>query len=179
MRTLISTGALLLGLGCAAPKAPPVTAPAAPKPVPVRIPAGCAADQSGTYVHAEDPAFRYDGRDDGGTLSLRVERQGEDGGTAGPADAVIVLERTPGGFQGVTRAQVTTPTGRRCPAEFPTEVVACEDGGLVLRAAPGAQVDEACRPPPRPTPGVALEQRLVRQPAPTPQTPASRPDAGG
>jgi hypothetical protein len=38
------------------------------------VPPGCLADLSGAWVHADDPTWRYDGVDDGGTLTLRVTR---------------------------------------------------------------------------------------------------------
>jgi hypothetical protein len=133
----------------------------------VRIPAGCEADQSGTWVHEEDASFRYGARDDGRTLVLTMERLREDGGPSEPSEASIQLERTPKGFMGVTRATVYA-NGRTCPAEFPTEVVACEDGRLRLETAPKAAVDEACQLPARPVPGPRLEQRLVRPAAVAP-----------
>jgi hypothetical protein len=38
------------------------------------VPDGCLELQGGAWVHAADPSFRYLGDDDGGTLSLAVER---------------------------------------------------------------------------------------------------------
>lgn len=180
MRALVPVGLLIFGLGACTPKVtpPPFLPPPPPRPA-IRIPAGCAADQSGTYTHAEDRTFRYLARDDGGTLDMVVDRLGRDGGTTEPAEARLRLDRTPRGFVGVTRAKVFTPDGRSCPAaEFPTEVVACEDAGLVLRTAAKVDLDEACRPPPHPTPSVMVEQRLLRQPATPGPDAGVAPDAG-
>jgi hypothetical protein len=166
MRNLFSAAALAVLLGCAPKAAPtPPTQPLPPPPPPARIPQGCAAELSGTWVHQDDPSFRYLGRDDGKTLLLVVERLRADGGTSGGPEGRIHLERTPQGFVGVTRAEVYA-NGRTCLAEFPTEVVACEEGALRLETAPKAAVDEACQLSARPVPGPRLEQRLVRQATP-------------
>lgn len=64
---------LVGSLSCVTAVAPP--APPAPPPAPViAVPDGCLALQGGAWVHATDPSFRYLGDDDGGTLSLAVER---------------------------------------------------------------------------------------------------------
>jgi hypothetical protein len=177
MRNLVSAAALAALLGCA-PKAVPAAPAVPPPPPPVRIPAGCAADQSGTWLHQDDPSFRYLGRDDGGTLVLTMERLRSDGGPSEPSEARIQLERSPQGFVGVTRAPVYA-NGRTCVAEFPTEVVGCEDGRLRLETVAKAAMDEACQLPARPVPGPRLEQRLVRPAAAqSPSADAGAPDAG-
>lgn len=125
-----------------------------PPSPPVKVPPGCEANLSGTYVHAERPDWRYVGTDDGGTLVLAVERALEaeaDAGTSLPAfdggarageDVAVILERTPDGFVGAARATVYTPS-RPCEVSFPTELVACTDGGLTLSSAEALMVDEA------------------------------------
>ncbi len=70
---------VLLGLGCVTPVAPPPPEP--PPPPPIVVPDGCLALQDGAWVHASDPSFRYAALDDGGTLTLAIERlQGPDAG---------------------------------------------------------------------------------------------------
>lgn len=65
--------ALVGSLSCVTAVAPP--APPAPPPAPpIAVPEGCLELQGGAWVHAADPSFRYLGDDDGGTLSLAVER---------------------------------------------------------------------------------------------------------
>src|SRR5688572_4475474 len=97
---------LAAGATCAAllacPTRPPARTESPPPPPPVRVPSGCESSQAGTYHHAEAPDFRYLAEDDGGTLSLAVERAQADGGTASAPDAgpaSIVLRRTPEGFR--------------------------------------------------------------------------------
>jgi hypothetical protein len=132
------------------------------------IPPGCSVTLSGSYVHALDPSFRYRGQDDGTTLVLEVNRTFPDGGTFGPkAVPSIRLARTPKGFLGRTRAVGILQSGEVCPVvEFLTEVVSCDDAGIVLRSAASTRVDEACRPPELATPAPLLEQRLNRTPSP-------------
>jgi len=91
-----------------------------------------------------------------------------------------------------------------CSVDFPTEVVGCEDGGLVLKSATSRNVDESCRaspaaltscedggPPSKSATSTAVdeacraspagsrlpmaEHRLIRAAAPVPANP---PDAG-
>jgi hypothetical protein len=137
---------------------------------PVQVPPGCLGDQTGEYLHAQNPAYRYRGRDDGGTLVLVLEEgPPADGGTR-PALAAaprVVLERTPHGFVGRTEARAFTGTGQSCAVTFPTEMVACARDALTLRAAMSAQVNELCQAPaPAPNAPAAamLEQRLLRAP---------------
>lgn len=173
----------ILALVACAPRSP---APA-PRP-PIRIPAGCAADQSGHYVHADNPTFLYHARDDGGTLVLRIERAPragtEDGGEPsgpGPAGDVrqqasgaassaaappdVVLERTPQGFVGQAHGPAFLPSGQVCRVAFPTEVVACTDGGLLLRTTATMEVDEGCQPAPRGGSTAMKEHQLWRRQA--------------
>ncbi|RKH28237.1 hypothetical protein, partial [Corallococcus sicarius] len=124
----------------------------------------CERNQSGDYHHAQNPAFRYLGQDDGSTLSLAVVRAWADGGveSADAGSVGIVLRRTPDGFVGETRATGFTGSGTPCPVAFPTEAVACTDAGLTLRAASSTAIDEGCRAaPPGPAP-VRQEQVLLR-----------------
>jgi hypothetical protein len=136
-----------------------------PPPPPVQVPAGCLRNQSGEYVHAGNPAYRYLGRDDGGTLVLVLEEgPPADGGArpALPASPRVVLDRTSHGFVGHTEARTFSASGQVCAASFPTEVVACPPDGLTLRAA-FITLDDQCQvtPPPPGTP--PLEHRLLRK----------------
>ncbi|HSP77652.1 MAG TPA: hypothetical protein VLQ93_03940 [Myxococcaceae bacterium] len=145
----------------------PTRTPSPPDPTtaasPVRVPPGCEANLAGEYHHAENPAFRYLGEDDGDTLSLAVARAREGEETPRDAGTVrIILERTPEGFVGQTRATTFTPSGEPCPVHFPTEVVACDDAGLTLRSVAATALDEDCRPAPQEGRQVWREQRLVR-----------------
>jgi len=100
---------------------------------------------------------------------------------------------------------VFVTSGRICSVDFPTELVGCEDGGLVLKSAMSRNVDESCRASPaaltgcedggpasksatstavdescRPSQAVSrlpmAEHRLIRATAPVPVNPV---DAGG
>jgi hypothetical protein len=108
-------------------------------------------------------------------LALDVNRVFPDGGTAGQkAMPSILLERTPKGFVGRARGVGILQSGEVCPVvEFLTEVVSCDDAGIVLRSAASARVDEACRPPELAGPAPLLEQRLNRI-----RPPQATPDAG-
>jgi hypothetical protein len=99
-------GLCVLSLTACPAKAPPRVQTAPASPPAVRVPPGCEKNQSGDYFHAQNPAFRYLGQDDGGTLTLAVVRAWADGGVESPdAGSVgIVLHRTPDGFVGETRA---------------------------------------------------------------------------
>ncbi len=130
-------------------------------------------------MHEADESFRYRGRDDGGTLTLTVERPPvSDGGTA---DVDIVLVRSGEGFVGEVRGRAVTPSGRICPVAFPTELKACADGGIVLRSAERAAVDEWCRPVDAGEAPPMREHRLIRAVAPDGGLAQSElgPDAGG
>lgn len=146
---------------------------AAPPPLPeqtfrplVQVPPGCLNDQSGEYVHAGNPAYRYRGSDDGGTLVLVVEERAArpDAGESRPRAPRVVLERTPGGFLGHTEAVAFTASGQSCAVRFPTAVVACQQDGLTLRAAATTAIDEQCQAPVPPTRPPEVEHRLVRKP---------------
>ena len=198
---------LCVWLGCIRKPPAAPSPPGAPPPPPIRVPPGCLDDLSGSYVHALNPSYNYLGTDDGGTLFLAVERAHGDAG-AGRQDSnpiSISLSRTPRGFLGETRANVFVTSGRICAVDFPTELVGCDDGGLVLKSAMSRNVDESCRASPAAltgcedggpssksaTSGAAdescrssqagsrlpmAEHRLVRAAAPAP--PASPVDAG-
>ncbi|MFP2901737.1 hypothetical protein [Corallococcus sp. 4LFB] len=158
-------GLCVLSLAACPGKAPPrVDTATASRPPPIHVPPGCEKDQSGDYHHAQNPAFRYLGRDDGHTLSLAVVRAWADGGVESPdAGSVgIVLTRTPEGFVGETRATGFSASGTPCPVAFPTEAVACTDAGLTLRAASSTSIDEGCRPATSGPAPVRQEQVLLR-----------------
>jgi hypothetical protein len=99
---------------------------------------------------------------------------------------------------------VFVTSGRICSVDFPTELVGCEDGGIVLKSAMSRNVDESCRASPaaltgcedggpasKSAPSTAVdescrsapagsrlpmaEHRLIRAAAPAPVNPA---DAG-
>ena len=168
-------------LGCI--RKPPA-APASPQPPPeplIQVPPGCLADLSGTYVHGQNPSYRYLASDDGGTLFIAVERSRSDAGVAQmDANPVSVsLSRTAKGFVGETQAVLFVATGRACPVDFPTEIIACEDAGLILKSAISSAVDESCQPSQAPAHTVMAEHRLARAPASLPSQPApSSTDAG-
>lgn len=138
-------------------RASPPLPPPEPPPPSIRIPAGCARDLGGAWVHKEHPDYRYQGTDDGGTLVLLFARDVSDGGIAR-----VVLERGPKGFVGSTHALSVNGTGQLCPVEFPTEVMSCPQEGLVLLAATDALVDDACRPVPMAEKPQRVPQPLVR-----------------
>jgi hypothetical protein len=142
----------------------PARNPALPEPPqPIRVPPGCEKNQAGEYHHAENPAFRYLGEDDGGTLTLAVVRARE--GEPGRADGgtvTILLQRTPEGFVGETRATTFTTAGTACPVRFPTQATACDDTGLTLRSVVAAAIDEECRPATNGAQPTWKAQRLLR-----------------
>ncbi len=172
---MIAAGGLAATLMACPARTP--TPPEAPRPV--RVPRGCETNQAGEYHHAENPAFRYQGEDDGGTLTLAVvrAREGEqtqaDGGTVS-----IVLQRTPDGFVGETRATTFTPAGTACPVRFPTQVAACDDQGLTLRSTATTAIDENCRPATSGPKPAWKEQRLLRGVPDAGAPPPPTPDAG-
>ncbi|MFL5351173.1 hypothetical protein [Archangium sp.] len=159
----------------------PARTPALPSAAPpIRVPPGCERGQAGEYHHTDNPAFRYLGEDDGGTLTLTLARAREggevrtDGGTA----VRIVLNRTPDGFVGETRATTFSRTGTECPVRFPTQATVCDEQGLTLRSVASTAVDEDCKPAASGPKPVWKEQRLLRG-APDAGTPdAGTPDAG-
>lgn len=163
----------------ACPARPPALPPPPPPPS-VHVPPGCEQDQSGLYHHAENAAFRYRGEEDGGTLTLAVTRIWPESAT--PSDAgsavTIVLERTPEGFVGETRATTYTPAGVECPVRFTTQAIACEPGGLTLRSVTSAALDENCAPAPQGPSPEWKEQRLLRGEPDAGPVDAGAPDAG-
>ena len=173
----IAVGGLAAALaGCPARTPPPP--PSAPPPL--RLPPGCDQNQAGEYHHADNPAFRYQGEDDGGTLTLSVVRAGEaqepppDAGTA----VSIVLRRTSEGFVGETQATTFTPAGVACPVRFPTQATRCDGAGLTLRSVASTALDENCAPATSgPTP-VWKDQRLLRGAPDAGPTDAGLADAG-
>ena len=168
-------------LGCIRkPPVAPASLPPPPEPL-IQVPPGCLADLSGTYVHGQNPSYRYLASDDGGTLFIAVERSGSDGGLrrteANPVS--VSLSRTAKGFVGETRAVLFVATGRACPVDFPTEIIACDDAGLILKSAISSAVNESCQPSQAPTHTVLAEHRLARAPESLPPQPApSSADAG-
>ena len=167
-------------LGCI--RKPPA-APASPPPHQplIQVPPGCLADLSGIYVHGQNASYRYLASDDGGTLFIAVERSRSDAGVArmDPNPVSVSLSRTAKGFVGETHAVLFVATGRACPVEFPTEIIACDDAGLMLKSAISSAVDESCQPSQAPAHTVMAEHRLARAPpTPPPQPAASSADAG-
>lgn len=147
--------------GCPTPKPRPL----APGASEVRVPPGCLNNLSGEYVHAGNVKYRYLAVDDGTALSMSVEKGAGDAAhsaTDGGTPIQIHLSRTAKGFLGHTVAIGTLSSGQTCPADFPTEVVSCERGEIVLRSAGEIFLDEACRPPQGGTPSSMREHRLVR-----------------
>jgi hypothetical protein len=171
---------------------PPPEPPAPPRPA-VMVPEGCLASLSGTWVHASDPGYRYEAEDDGGTLTLvvfhvpmldagfsprrfRVDA-GTDAGTdageptdAGPLDAGpapssvrVELQRTANGFVGATLAPLTHPSGRLCEGRFPTTLISCADGGLLLETQSATALGDACQAPARPL-GLLTQQHQLWRP---------------
>lgn len=160
----LALGLSVLTLTACPAKAPPRTEPAPPPAPAVKVPPGCERNQAGEYHHAENPAFRYYGEDDGGTLSLAVVRAHDSEEVDAPdsGSPSIVLQRTPAGFVGETRAIGFSGAGTPCPVVFPTEVVRCTDAGLTLRSATSTSIDEDCRTAPKGAASARMEQVLLR-----------------
>ena len=148
----------LLACPARTPPLPETTSPL------VHVPPGCETSQAGEYHHAGNPAFRYLAEDTGSTLSLTVRRPGEEPGQeAGDGGGVsIVLQRTPEGFLGETRATVRAASGQDCPVRFPTHVTACDTTGLTLQSVASTAVAGDCAPLSGGAPPVWKEQRLLR-----------------
>lgn len=181
---------LLIIIACVrtTPQPPPEPAPP-PGPVFV-VPAGCLELLAGPWVHATDPAYRYEAEDDGGTLTLVVSRihvvdagfsprrfRPVDGGVdAGSIDAGadldagqapaspvrVELQRTGNGFVGATLAPLVHPSGRVCEGRFPTTVLSCADGGLLLETQSATALGDACQAPARPLGLLTQQHPLVR-----------------
>ncbi len=152
----------------------PQPSPELPPPArKVVVPPGCLEGFAGPWVHATDPGYRYQGEDDGGTLTLIVSHVATpdagfsprrfravdagvvdagviDAGTPSISGGRVELERTERGFVGQTIAPLTHPTGRTCEGHFPTTVVSCADGGLLLETQSATALGDACQAPARP-----------------------------
>ncbi len=98
---------------------------------------------------------------------MTVERLRADAGAGAPdgGRVSIWLARTPGGLVGQARAIAFVPSGQPCPVEFLTEVISCDDAGILLRSAASAAVDESCRSPQSASHAAMMEHRLLRQAA--------------
>jgi hypothetical protein len=173
---------LLAGAAAASLLACPARTPPLPETTspPVHVPPGCEVSQAGEYHHADNPDFRYRAEDTGSTLSLTVRRPDvkpvqeatEGGGVS------IVLQRTPEGFQGETRASVRAASGQDCPVRFPTRVTACDPRGLTLQSVASTTVAGDCAAQPGGTPPVWKEQRLLRGAPDAGSSDAGTPDGG-
>ena len=140
--SLLPWGTLALLVACAAPPPPPPATPVARS-----LPEGCRDEFAGRWVLASDPSWSYRASDDGGTVTLDVERHWADGGTPErPSSARVVLRRTPTGLTGETRAPRMGPSGPGCEASLPVELMGCPDGGLLLRTVERVRVDGQCTP---------------------------------
>jgi hypothetical protein len=92
---------------------------------------------------------------------------------AGPADAGqdppssvrVELRRTANGFGGLTIAPLTHPSGRVCEAHFPTSVINCADGGLLIETSSATALGDACQAPARPLEQLTLQHQLWRRDA--------------
>jgi hypothetical protein len=151
----LSCGLLLFACTHGAPR--PTAPPAAPG---AHVPPGCERDLSGRYQHARDPAFVYDGQDDGGTLTLALHRTDAPPSDAGWASTEIVLTRTPDGFHGATQTTAFNALHQPCAVALPTQLIACGDGGLTLRSAERLAIDPSCQP--SATPPKLVDQTLLR-----------------
>jgi hypothetical protein len=183
---------LLIIVACVrtTPQAPPAPAPS-PAPV-FAVPPGCLELLSGSWVHATDLAYRYEAEDDGGTLTFIVSRQHVvdagfsprrfrpvDGGVDAGVDAGVDLDagqtpaspvrvelhRTGNGFVGATLAPLVHPTGRVCEGRFPTTVLSCADGGLLLETQSATALGDACQASARPLGLLTQQHQLVRSDA--------------
>lgn len=173
----LTVGSLAAALAACPARPPPLPPPAPP---PIRVPPGCEQDQTGLYHHEDNAAFRYRGEDDGGTLTLVVTRLSPQSATPQDAGSAvnIVLERTPEGFVGETRATTYTPAGVTCPVRFTTQATVCDARGLTLRAVASTALDENCAPAPNGPPPEWKEQRLLRGEPDAGAPDAGAPDAG-
>lgn len=173
---------LLLAAACVRTTPQPPSSPELPV-------AGCQELQTGNWVHASDPQYRYLAEDDGGTLTLAVSRVFDagfsprrfridagyltrvsssptDAGINEPSQVRIELQRTVSGFEGETIAVLQMPSGQQCEARFPTSVVDCGDGGLVLETQTAMVLGDGCQPPAKPQDVRIQQHRLVRPNAP-------------
>jgi hypothetical protein len=86
----------------------------------VLVPPGCLADLSGPWVHADDPTWRYDGVDDGGTLTLLVTR----------TEALVDAGFRPRRFRAEQDAGLDAGLSHRADAGAPAPRDAGPDAGL-------------------------------------------------
>lgn len=112
---------------------------------------------AGVYAYSGREDWQYRGIEDGGTLTLMLERGGvgdggaiavHDAGAGSPASVEIVMTRSSSGFAGAIAQTVYPAPGAACVVAFPTEVVACDDAGITLSSAESVDVDQACGSPP-------------------------------
>ncbi len=179
----------LLG-ACVRTTPQPAAEPPPPPPPAVLVPAGCLDSLAGSWIHASDRSYRYEAEDDGGTLTLVVSHvpvvdagfsprrfrplaeAGVDGGVdaglepdaglVAPSPVRVELRRTANGFVGATVAPLTHPTGRVCEGRFPTTVLSCADGGLLLESQSATALGDACQAPARPLGLVTQQHQLLR-----------------
>ena len=150
----------------------------------INVPPGCLESMAGAWVHTSDPTYRYQADDDGGTLTLIVSHvavldagfsprrfRPVDGGfvDAGAPDAGpepssvrVELQRTEHGFVGNTLAPLSHPTGRVCEGKFPTTVLSCAGGGMLLETQSATALGDACQAPARPLEQLTQRHQLVR-----------------
>ena len=188
MRRLIILGFVVVG--CVRTASQPLPEPPPPAPV-IDVPPGCLDSFAGPWIHSSDPSYRYLGDDDGGTLILRVSHVpvpidagfsprrfrpvdgGVDAGSADldagapdagsePSSVRVELQRTAHGFVGHTIAPLPHPTGRVCEARFPTTVLSCGDGGLLLETQSATALGDACQAPARPLGLLTQKHQLIR-----------------
>jgi hypothetical protein len=84
-----------------------------------------------------------------------------DAGTE-PSAVRVELQRTERGFSGNTLAPLIHPTGRVCEGRFPTTVLSCADGGLLLETQSATALGDACQAPARPLEQLTQKHQLVR-----------------
>lgn len=164
--------ALSLATACVHPRSAPKARPL-PALAPVdagvatdatALPPGCRRDFTGDWEHEDDPSYRYRALDDGTRVTLipyRAEDEGNDAGGAIPGMS-ISLRRAPEGFKGDFRMLETVEGGRRCPASFGAQVVACEPAKLTLRIEQSYAIDKDCKRVDTGGPDIA-EHVLVRR----------------
>jgi hypothetical protein len=116
--------------------------------------------------------FRVDARVDGGidagapdagTIDLPTSPPGAllDAGP-GPSSVRVELRRTANGFVGDTLAPLTHPSGRVCEGRFPTTLLSCADGGMLLETQSATALGDACQAPARPLGLLTQQHQLWR-----------------
>jgi hypothetical protein len=103
----------------------------------------------------------------GSGLDAGGEAGALDAGPGSPPSVRLELTRTANGFTGLALAPLQHPSGRVCEGRFPTRVLSCADGGLLLETQGATALGDTCQAPARP-----FEQPLQRHPLVRP------PDAG-